>query len=220
MGMNKYFIFDESGNLGSTGRYFVIACIETSNYKSLNNYMKNKLGKAKRLFIELACLHSHEIKAKDAYPCIKYHIAETLVTKDVRVSYIVADLKHIKPSLLKEKNIFYNYLMKLLLDKLISANDDGSTINIIYDNHTTKVGSVNSLSEYLQLYFIYDKGYDINFNFKSMDSDAANAYSVQVADYFANAVYSYYEFGIDMYYQLYTPIVNKAIHFPSKKFAK
>lgn len=30
-------IFDESGNLGSSGRYFVIACIDTMNYKSLHN---------------------------------------------------------------------------------------------------------------------------------------------------------------------------------------
>lgn len=30
----RYLIFDESGNLGSSGRYFVIACIDTSNYKA------------------------------------------------------------------------------------------------------------------------------------------------------------------------------------------
>ena len=71
--MNRYLIFDESGNLGSKGRFFVIACIDTDNYKPLNNVMKRKLGTAKKLFIELASLHAHEIKAKDAYPCIKYH---------------------------------------------------------------------------------------------------------------------------------------------------
>lgn len=220
MRKERYFIFDESGNLGSTGRYFVIACIETTNYKSLNNFMRNKLGKAKKLFAELASLHSHEIKAKDAYPCIKYHIAETLSSKDVTVSYIVADLKHVKPSLLREKNIFYNYLMKLLLDSLISSKDNNSIINIIYDNHTTKVGSVNSLAEYLQLYFNFDKGYDIEFHFQSKDSDAADAYSVQVADYYANAVYSLYEYNIELYYNLYGPILRKKVLFPPRKFGK
>ena len=43
-------IFDESGNLGSSGRYFVIACIDTKNYKALHNIMKRKLGIAKRQF--------------------------------------------------------------------------------------------------------------------------------------------------------------------------
>ena len=33
----RYLIFDESGNLGTSGRYFVIACIDTYNYKALHN---------------------------------------------------------------------------------------------------------------------------------------------------------------------------------------
>ncbi|NEX02282.1 hypothetical protein SAMN04487829_1904 [Pseudobutyrivibrio sp. NOR37] len=220
MNSEKYFIFDESGNLGSTGRYFVIACVETTNYKTLNHVMKRKLGKAKNIFPDLATLHSHEIKAKDAYPCIKYHIAETLAKKDIKISYIVADLSHIKPTLLKEKNIFYNYLMRLLLDYLLSSKDNGKTINIIYDNHTTKVGSVNSLNEYLQLHFIYEKGYDINFTFQSKDSDAADAYSVQAADYVANSVYSFYEYNLSLYYDLYKPILHHKIIFPPAKFGK
>lgn len=69
--------------------------------------MKKKLGVAKQLFQELACLHSNEIKAKDAYPCIKYHILETIARKELSISYIVADLKYIKPALLEDKNILY-----------------------------------------------------------------------------------------------------------------
>ena len=76
-------IFDESGNLGSLGRYFVIACIDTRNAKELHNIMKRKLGKAKELFPELARLHTHEIKAKDAYPCVKYHILECIASKNL-----------------------------------------------------------------------------------------------------------------------------------------
>ena len=39
-------IFDESGNLGVLGRYFVISCIDTMNAKSLHNIMKRKLKQA------------------------------------------------------------------------------------------------------------------------------------------------------------------------------
>ena len=53
--------------------------------------MKKKLGTAKQMFQELACLHSNEIKAKDAYPCIKYHILETIARKELSISYIAAD---------------------------------------------------------------------------------------------------------------------------------
>ena len=93
--------------------------------------MKKKLGVAKQLFQELACLHSNEIKAKDAYPCIKYHILETIARKELSISYIVADLKYIKPALLEDKNILYNYLMKILIDSLVSESDNSTILNII-----------------------------------------------------------------------------------------
>ena len=40
-------IFDESGNLGSKGRYFVIACIDTTNAKELHNIIKRKIKKSR-----------------------------------------------------------------------------------------------------------------------------------------------------------------------------
>lgn len=66
-------IFDESGNLGNLGRYFVIACIDTKECKSLHNIMKRKLKKAAESFPKTKMSHAHEIKAKDAeiiYGCV------------------------------------------------------------------------------------------------------------------------------------------------------
>ncbi len=213
-------IFDESGNLGSSGRYFVIACIDTMNYKSLHNVMKRKLGIAKQQFQELACLHSNEIKAKDAYPCIKYHILETIAEKELSISYIVADLSHVKENLLKEKNILYNFLMKLLIDKLVSEKDNGTTLNIICDNHTTKIASGNSFEEYIKLHLLYEKEYDININVVYMDSDDRSAYPVQAADYIANALYGWIEYKDKIYYNRFRSKIDKALHFPNRKFGK
>ena len=36
-------LFDESGNLGSDGRYFVISCIDTFNGKEIHNILKRKI---------------------------------------------------------------------------------------------------------------------------------------------------------------------------------
>ncbi len=213
-------IFDESGNLGNSGRYFVIACIDTYNYKSLHNIMKKKLGIAKQMFQELASLHSNEIKAKDAYPCIKYHILETIAKKDLSVSYIVADLKYVKPNLLKDKNILYNFLMKLLIDSLVSEKDNNTTLNIICDNHTTKIASGNSFEEYIKLHLLYEKEYDINLNIVYMDSNDRNAYSVQASDYVANALYGWYEYGDKIYYNQFKSKIHNALKFPNRNFGK
>lgn len=102
----RYLIFDESGNLGASGRYFVISCIDTYEYKALHNMVKRKLRQAKDLFPDLAVLHSHEIKAKDAYPCVKDHLLECIAKKNLSVSYIVADLQYVESNLLQDKNIF------------------------------------------------------------------------------------------------------------------
>lgn len=213
-------IFDESGNLGNSGRYFVIACIDTKNYRSLHNVMKKKLGVAKQLFKELAHLHSNEIKAKEAYPCIKYHILETVAKKDLSISYIVADLKYVKPNLLEDKNILYNFLMKLLIDSLVSEQDNNSVINIICDNHTTKIASGNSFSEYIKLHLLYEKEYDIKINVVYLDSDDRNAYPVQASDYVANALYGWFEYGDKIYYDRFKFKINKALRFPIKRFGK
>lgn len=216
----RYLIFDESGNLGTSGRYFVIACIDTKNYKALHNVMKRKLGIAKRQFQELACLHAHEIKAKDAYPSIKYHILEVIASKDLTISYIVADLKYVKPNLLKDKNILSNFLMKLLISSLVSEKDNGAKLNIICDNHTTKIASGNSFEEYIKLQLLYEKQYDLDLNIVYMDSDDRNAYPVQAADYVANALYGWYEYGDKLYYNRFKSKIHNALKFPVRPFGK
>ena len=214
----RYLLFDESGNLGTKGRYFVISCIDIKDCKSLFNIMKRKIHQAQILFPELAKLHSNEIKAKDAYPAVKYHIAECIARKQLTISYIVADLNHVEPRLLDDKNILYNYLMKLLISSIVTSKDNGTVLNIMYDMHSTKVGSVNSLEEYIKLALIYEKGYDIDIRFKSYDSNASDAYHIQAADYVANAIYSHYEFGASDYFKVLRTRFNRCEQFPYKKF--
>lgn len=213
-------IFDESGNLGVSGRYFVISCIDTTNAKSLHNIMKRKLKQAGDKFPELKTLHAHEIKAKDAYPCVKYHILESIISKDVTVSYIVVDLQHIEERLLKDKNILYNFASKILISKLITKADEGKTINIIFDNKTTKIASKNSLREYIIAHVVYEEGLDVNINFEYKDSDAGDAFIIQAADYIANGLYANYEYNNDIYKNIIIKKQNIVQHFPYKNFGK
>lgn len=216
--MDRFLIFDESGNLGSNGRYFVVSCIDTCNAKEIQNLMKRKIGLARTQFPALATLHTHEVKAKDAYPCIKYHIAECLAKKDLTISYIVADLQQTPANLLIEKNMYYNFLIKKLIEEIVTPADAGNNISIIYDNHSTRTGSVNSLDEYLTLSLIYERRLNISLKFARLDSNDKNAYHVQAADYVANALYTHYEFNNDLYYDILRPKINCKILYPLGKF--
>ena len=213
-------LFDESGNLGSDGRYFVISCIDTYNGKEVHNILKRKIKQAKILFPELGSLHVNEIKAKDAYPCVKYHILESICTKSVKISYIVADLKHVKETLLVDKNIFYNYMFKILLTKIITDKDKNTLISILSDEHITKVSSRDSLFDYIKAWFNYDHDYNINFKCDYLDSNATNAYGIQAADYVANALYTKYEFSNNTYTNIITSKIDKIQTFPYDKFGK
>lgn len=213
-------IFDESGNLGISGRYFVISCIDTKNAKSLHNVMKRKLKQAGDKFPELKTPHAHEIKAKDAYPCVKYHLLECIVSKEITISYIIVDLKHVEQRLLNDKNIMYNFASKILISKLITKDDEGTKINILFDKKTTKITSKNSLKEYIIAHIVYEEGLNVDINFEYKDSDAGDAFIIQAADYVANALYNKFEYGNDIYADIVKPVLNETQCFPYKNFGK
>lgn len=215
----RHLIFDESGNLGKDGRYFVIACIDTNNIKELHNIMKRKIETARLKFPTMKT-HTNEIKASEAFPCVKYHLLECIVKKNVKISYIVADLKYVESRLLDDKNIFYNYIEVMLTKELIGSDDIGKKINIISDSKTTKVTSVDCFAGYLKAKINYEMNFDIDLNVRYLDSNAKDAYIVQAADYVANAIYAKYEYGQSLYFDIIKDSFNIVEEFPRDKFSK
>ena len=106
---------------------------------------------------------------------------------------------------MEDKNILYNFASKILISRLITEKDTGTTINILFDNKTTKIASKNSLREYIIAYIVYEEGLDVTIHFEYKDSDASDAFIIQAADYVANALYSKYEYNyqIDGYVSPY-----------------
>lgn len=181
--------------------------------------MKKKIGQAKKIFPEIKC-SSREIKAVNAYPAVKHHILECIASKDITISYIVADLNYVYSELLEDKNCFYNYLMKLLLDNMINKRDKKSKIEIKLDNKTVKVKSINSFSDYIKIHFNYQRLLNLDLNIEYIDSNARNGYVIQAADYIANTIYSYYEYGHEHYYNIISHKINVVEEFPRSKFGK
>jgi hypothetical protein len=206
-------ICDESGNLGKDGRYFIIACIDTVECKSLHNVMKNKLKQIKSAHPTLSGC-GHEIKAYGAFPSVKEQVLEAIARKNLTISYVVADKQHIEEKLIKDKNILYNYLMKLLLDKLITEADKNSKINIIRDDISTKAGSKNSFREYISIHFNYELQYNLDLNIEYKNSGSGDAYIIQAADYVANALYTQYEHNKGNYAAIIEGKQNINILFP------
>lgn len=213
-------VIDESGNFGKDGRYFVIACIDTENYKTIYNMMKKEILNIRKRYPNLAKLHSNEIKACNSNMSIKEEVLTKLINKDFLISYIVIDLKHIENKLISHSNLLYNYALKLLIDKLDITDKNTSVLNLICDNKSVKTGSVNTLDEYLKIHLLYEKKLNIDFNIQYKDSNANDAYVIMAIDFIANAIYAYYECKKEKLYGIISKKVLKIVKFPKNKFGK
>lgn len=223
MSKDYYLYFDESGNLGKSGRNFVIACVLTTDPKSLHNKMKKTLLFIKKEYPNLK-FNASELKANCANRDARVTILSEISKKDVDISYIIADKKHIYEYLFEDKNILYNYLLKILLNNYTAlfkkASEEGSTVNLILDNRTIKVTSRNSFADFIKEHFIYEKGINVNIKVEYRDSKSKNAYNIQAADYIAHSLYSFYEYNNATYYNCINAKVQYKELFPKNKFGK
>lgn len=205
-------IIDESGNLGAKGRFFVIACIDTYNAKSIHNIMKKK--------IKLYGNNTLEIKASQSIPTIKKDVLNSLLNRDFTVSFIVADLNNTFENLKKDKNRLYNFLLKILLDKIITIKDKNTKINVLLDSHSIKVKSGNSFTDYINLVFNYDYNFNMDFNIRYINSNSYDGFVIQAIDFIANAIYVKYEYKVNTYYDIIKDKINVIQEFPYKNFNK
>lgn len=126
---------DESGCLDNKHRFFVIACL-VPHSESSNKHIKNIIKKS---FVKF-CLNTDqsEIKASNLKFSQKQNILSNISKfADHSIYYIAVDNQKINPTLFKEKNVCYNFLTGILLKEVFKTCSD--SIDIIIDNHTTKV---------------------------------------------------------------------------------
>lgn len=217
--MKEYYLyFDESGNLGVKDKYFVIACVLTEKPKEIENKMKKILLHIKKEHPE-AKWNGYELKANSNKPWIKEKIYKGIIGKDFKVAYIVADKHWIEENLMKDKNCLYNYLLSVLLDNFVDIFKNNK-VNLVLDNKTIKVQSINSFEDYIKIHMNYRMRLNSEITVRYMDSSSKKAYMVQIADYIANAVFSRYEHEYWTYYNIFK---GKIIHrelFPRSKFGK
>lgn len=203
----KIFI-DESGNLGRLGRFFVISAFVPDNSKRIVNIFRRSCVKfsKKRKPLE-------EIKGSNLSFVEKQEILNKLLKKDDHfVSYVIADLKYIEPKILYDKNICYNFLCNFLFKSLLqNTNED---INVLIDNRTIKVASINSLSDYIrtEAYSKWNFKHDIFFSY--MDSKRSK--NLQAADLMANIIYQKYTHKKNHLYKKLK--IQNSILFPLRKF--
>lgn len=202
---------DESGNLGRDGKYFVITALIPTKPKRIKNLVRSGFSKYSKDNQSL----TDELKGSLlTFPQRQDFLARLCSKDDFRCSYIVADKHHLYPKILSDKNICYNYLAAHLLKPLLrNASDD---VNVIFDNHTTKVTSINSLADYIKLEAYSRWGFKNNLNIEYKDS--RNYLNLQAVDVLSNTVYGKYHHNNLHHYSTLLPYFGHKIRFPYQKF--
>lgn len=211
----KYAYLDESGNLGKSGRYFVISAIVCEDKKSF--YRLKRIMKKACLDFSENSMPLDEIHSTLLSFGQKQSLLVKLETRaDHEIFTLIVDKKNATKFKLPDKNLIYNYLSGLLTKRIIDKYDDDITLN--FDSRSTKIVSRNSLVDYLRIKANIEWGY--KHQLLVLQSDSKNAYCIQVADLVSNVIYRSYRDHKDHLVNIMRPSIKIIEEFPRKDFNK
>lgn len=187
--MNLY--IDESGSITTSdsfyNRYFVISFVEVKNEKKAVRVFR----RAKKNFIKHNPQYGldvkEEIKGSEMPHDMKIHIFNELKQKtDIDYSYMIFDNQMAENRLRKKPSIAFNYLLKLRLNRLLKHRKV-DTLNLHVDNRNNAVYGLNSLQDYLEIQYVFEKHKTDEVNVTYHESFENEL--IQIADIFANTVF-------------------------------
>ena len=216
---------DESGNLGSLGRFFLICALEinSSVSKTASRRVARIINrfKLKKKIPKMIELKGWSLKKDD-----RIEIITKILSKDIKVRYIVLDKEKTTMLLKKsdDKNACYNYLVQLLIQEIIKTHNNIKKVNIYLDNRSVKIGNRLSLKPYLYNKLILEQLETtecvkrVEFDITYLESESC--YLIQCADIISNSLYKKYNSNNNTFYNIIKPYIIYESKFPSKNFGK
>ncbi|PKP60051.1 hypothetical protein CVT91_05665 [Candidatus Atribacteria bacterium HGW-Atribacteria-1] len=212
--LNKTFIYlDESGDLGfnkGSSNYFVISFI-AMNAKT-NLILKRKIKKVKK---KHKIGKDVEIKGNKSNHSLRTDILRAICSLPIEIYSITTKKQGINKSLRKDTNIFYNYMVNLILVPYIEQSKI-SNLCLMADSRINKVSKGMRFGDYLKYKIFFENSlYKIKLDIKYLDS--LTSYGLQAVDFIANSIFKSYEQGNDRYYKVLRGriIKDKRLYFNS-----
>lgn len=182
-------------------KYFVIAIVQINNNTLLKHSFKKAINKFKKDILKYDTNETIFQKINDNYKFkefkgsslpfyLKLNILKFLYYKNTfNVFYIVINNQKVKSSYYANTARAFNYIINKELTYLIkSGHLKKEEINLHIDQRNTSTKTTYFLQEYLNTELLFEFLY--NFNIKVQYYDSKNKIGIQVADLFANMLYS------------------------------
>lgn len=203
-----YIFLDESGDLGfnfnkkKTSKFFVITCLFTENKRPIEKIVKKTHSELKKKYKrKFGILHA--VKEK---PITRQRLLKRLNEKNCTAMTIYLNKRRVYTKLHEEKQVLYNYVVNILLDriytkKIISVRDK---IELVASRRETNKFLNENFKNYLNDQIKDRHKIDISIYIKTPSEEK----TLQVVDFISWAVFRKYEHGDDSYYNI---IKNKIV---------
>jgi len=199
----SYIFLDESGDLGfdfkkkKTTKYFVISCIYVSDKKVLEKIVKKTHSELKKKYKRrVGVLHC----VKES-PTTRKRLLKRVNEKDCRIVSIILEKKKVYTKLQNEKQVLYNYVTNILLDRIYSKE------LVPKVNHIELIASKRETNKFLNINFesylknqVKDRHkMKLEISIKTPSEEKG----LQIADFIAWSTFRKYEHKDDKYHKIF-----------------
>ena len=195
-----HIFLDESGDLGfNTGgsKYFTIAVAITSKPKHIYRPVK-------RIKEEYKIPSSTELKSYNTSPNIKFNLLHTAAKQPIDIHYITVEKAKVFSVFHNNSNVFYNYMVGLLLVDVISAAPSNTHVMLKVDKRIENIKIGRQLNEYIKGE-IWIKKARPDIELTIIHEESHNCLGLQFADIVSNGIFRKYERKNPDYYDVIKP---------------
>lgn len=200
--MNQYIFLDESGDLGfnpkkKNSQFFIITVIFTKDKKLLEKAVK-KIHKGLRKKVKKlsgGILHAYKEK-----PITRKRLLRSIVSNDCKLMAIYLNKTKVYTKLQNEKHVLYNYVVNILLDRIMTKKhlDKTKPITLIAAKRETTKFLNENFKDYLQKQIKEKHKSTLTILIKNPSEEK----SLQATDFVSWAFFRKYEQKDEEYYRI------------------
>lgn len=206
-----YIYIDESGNLGMSdhsSEYFVITAVKIDDEKT-NIFYKRIPKQVRQRQLKKKTKKAGELKFSNSSTLIREQFLKKVAQLDVEVYAIIIRKEYTKEKLRNNLAVLYNYLIKILLEKVLVNIDKNKKLNIYLDKCMSPRQRDN-FETYIKTEFLSILSYlpDICITHESSEGNEG----LQVSDFVCSAIgFKYNTMQLNNGCDYYTKIISKNI---------
>ncbi len=203
-----YLYIDESGDLGFSGKgsnYFIFTCVKIEDDKT-NTLFKRIPKKIRQRTLKKRVKKLSELKFSNSSVLIRERFLKRVSELNLEIFSLIIEKKYTQQKLKENLPVLYNYLLKILLERLVSANHK---INICLDKCMSSTQREN-FENYINTEFLFRFKYVPDLKITHENSNCNEA--LQVIDFICGAFgYKYNTCNLKGNFERYTNIIKSKI---------